>query len=364
MHWIPSVQNSVASFSVDGRSLDRSFWGRIQGSFNANGLSPELFHFVLLILLFVVVLGTVAFLLNRLFFDRKEKNPGIISLHGKIKNLFDLALEQHTKIEFKLTQPEANGTKLILPCSLADYKESTLVLDAGTFYVHSGLLGREAQCFFHIESTKHPGQVQFYNFISSISGVVRRKDGTALISLELPEKLFLGQKRVHMRLVPPEPCVLGLALWPVPGCSGADMPEHPRDWGDPLFLYSKRKKENLALINLSAGGIRLSARYSAASKAGKLFEVGEYYILLFQLLNPVSKIREHYWCLVRVQNRYEDHMDNKIEMGMSFLDEGKTTEDVPMRIQWQKISPLGIEKLSNWIQQRYLEQFRRSPSIY
>ncbi|WP_461209510.1 PilZ domain-containing protein [Desulfocurvus sp. DL9XJH121] len=337
--------------------IDRAFLDRIQGSFDDLGMTRQLLDIIGWTVVAAALAAGLVLLANHLLFKRKRRLPSnMVGDPHLVSQLLRTAQDQRSKVEFSFSRDDQAAPSL--HCSIEDIKKQEMVLDAGgAATVHQGWLGRPVSCFFRLMSRTNPGQPQFYSFDSEITGVVKRTDGSALVSVALPSTLTMQQKRVHMRMAPPMRCLLGLALWPEPmGPGGVPEPEIKR-WGKPLLVYHELETTQLSVANLSAGGMRIDLPRESVKDTEREFEVGERYVVLMKLLDPENKTKERIWCLARIQNRYEDQQTRTLELGLRFLAQGVPAPGETPTMTW-RASAQGLDKLGNWIQRRHLEQFR------
>ena len=338
--------------------IDHAFLDNVRGTFGGWGLTPALVDIILWTVASACLAAGVGIIVNHLFFKRRPFVPsGQVTAPEDILRLLHTALDQRSKVEFNFSHDDQIARPL--HCAMEDIRAESLVLDAGGFAtVHQGWLGRRAVCYFRIVPRTGNRNPTFYSFDTEVSGVVKKRDGSTLLSLALPTRINQQQKRVHLRMEPPVECLLGLALWPEPMTKDGRAEDHVKQFGKPLLVYSEHRKQEIRIANMSAGGMRVDVPGEAKRAAKREFDVGERYLVLLKLLNPEDQTTDKLWCMARVQNRFEDFETRTLELGLKFLAVGTPTDDEDPWMNWDKVGADGIQGLGNWIQHRHLELFR------
>ncbi|MEW5772631.1 MAG: hypothetical protein AB1916_03830 [Thermodesulfobacteriota bacterium] len=339
-------------------AVDRSFLQSIQEKFNLGGTEESL-HIVAWTLAVALVLAGTGILVNQLVIRRRYRlvPSNWITRKEDIRNVFELAVTQRSKIELGFTRRDK--ARQTTACVLSDLTAENLLLDLSDFIeVHHGWIGRTFECFFRIQTGKTPGQMNFYTFNAEVVGVKKLADGSTQLTLGMPDHVVLQQKRIHMRLEPPTQYVLGLALWPQQLDDKARPVTNVRVWGrPPLVMVPGKTGGALRLVNVSASGLRVEVAYEARKEAGLELEIGQYLNLLLTLHEPQTKAVLKHWLIARVQNRYEDFSSKELEVGVRIVGVGKRQAG-SAEIAWRKAPEDGLPELENWVVRRHLEIFR------
>lgn len=339
-------------------AIDRSFLGSVKDTFGGLGFSPQ----GLEILIWTVAIASIAagtiILLNHYVLRPEAKLP-ISTLVGldEVVQLLQTALDQRNKVEFTFSREEQVSRPL--HCAIESVQGDNLVLDAGDFVqAHQGWLGRPVLCYFRVSSRGGGGAAQFYALESDVAGVNKRSDGSTLITVPIPDRVKLQQKRIHLRLEPPMEYMLGVAVWPELLTEEGKRELRLKRWGKPVLARHAGATQMMRVANLSAGGMRIDLPRETIKETGYDFEVGQQYYILTELYDPDMKRKQRLWFIARVQNRYEDFMTKDLEVGLRFTEIGRIADPETMEIAWSKINKHGVDPLGNWIQRRHLELYR------
>lgn len=367
MNALPSLNDgSILAPDLVRAAIDRSFLDSVKTRFSGWGITPETLEIVAWTLACAVVLGTLVFLLNTFVLNRRRGflPTGTVTDPAEIDRLFDLAIAQRSKVEMSFSSSE--DLRQVAHCSIEEVREGHMELEI-TAKVNAGpsWLKRRVSGYMRVTPPKKPGQAHFYHFTTTIAGVSKREDGSVLVTLVLPTALKLQQKRVHLRLEPPTEYMLGIALWPAVHDKTGALETDVKEWGKPPLLAHAGKKDMMRVANVSAGGMRLDVNRTAASKAGLEFAPGERFFVLADIYDPDKQSKERLWCVVRVQNRFADHQDKKIEVGVKFVAQGYSAgEDAKKSdLAWRKVGKDGIDAIGNWVVKRHLESFRKTSAL-
>jgi len=339
-------------------AVDRSFLGSIKDNFAALGISSEGLEVAAWTVAIACLAAGLVILLNNCVLRRKAKVPiGVVAGQELVTGLLQSALDQRSKVEFtfsredQITQP--------LHCSIESVLNGNLVLDAGDYVQpHKGWIGRPVTCYFRVSGRGGGGAAQFYALESEVAGVNKRADGSSLLTIPVPDRVRLEQKRIHLRMAPPLEYMLGVAVWPELTTEDGKLELRLKHWGKPALMHHAGATSMMRVANLSAGGMRIDLPRETLKETGYDFEVGQRYFILTELFDPDMKRKQRLWFIARVQNRFEEFDTKDLEVGLKFMDIGVIDDPEAMTIAWAKVSPHGVDDLGNWIQRRHLELYR------
>lgn len=338
--------------------IDRPFLKGFKQSFGDSGFLPELISIVLTTLFVIAVVGILGLIINRIIKSRraKLKPSNWITLPAEIHDILDNAMAQRSKIELQF---EHSSTGVSVNCAFLDLTDENIILQApGHMQISENWIERRVTCMFGLLVTKTSGMVRFHLFDSQIRGVKRLFNEDVELTLTIPDKLIVQQKRVHLRIEPPSQYIMGMAFWPEVLDEGSHLEKSLRKWGKPLAKFIKGGKNPVRVVNISAAGIRLELEPELVTESGSSFEIGTHYFLLIDLFDPTGNKKLRLWLNIKIQNRFEDFHTKKLGIGCQIEATAEIKDKEQALVQWRKMTEDGVEILGNWTVQRHLELFR------
>ncbi|MBU1004158.1 MAG: PilZ domain-containing protein [Proteobacteria bacterium] len=338
--------------------IDRSFLGSVKDTFGGLGFKPEGLEMIGWTIAIACLAGGLAILANHYFFRRATPIPsGTIIDPSQVAELLQAACDQRHKIEFSFSRDEQISRPLY--CSIETLDEGNLILNAGDYIqAHQGWIARPVVCYFRVSARGGSGTAQFYNFESEVAGINKRPDGSTLLTLPLPDRVRMQQKRIHLRMEPPLEYMLGIAIWPELFSEDGQLERRLKRWGKPALAHHAAETGQMHVANISAGGLRIDVPRQTIKETELDFHIGQRFYILTELYDPDMKRKQRLWFIGRVQNRYEDFSTKDLEVGLKFLEIGNISDPETMEIAWTKVGGQGIDNLGNWIQRRHLELYR------
>ena len=337
----------------------------IQQSFYARSFDIEGIRYWLLGV-GVVTLLIVFYLLYKAIQARRFKyNPyGSITDTRTIRSIVRTAFDQRRPFEVQV-QTDAGQRRPTLRCSPDHIGNDSITVEVGGLKsLSEKWLGRPVTVFFRVLMNK---EYTYYTFPSHIAGIQMPRPGLCHISLPMPEKLENRQKRSFLRIRPPREFFPGAAIW-----YGETMPppEKISDisiWQKPRLLYIPDRMEQFQVMDLSAGGARLSVPGQVVRTLRLQFNSTEHLVLMLDLFDPEQSKRLRYWMECRIQNVWVENTTRDVHLGLQFLawarpKDGPHPGGQTPGIEWLKLSSSSeVEPVGNWIMRRHLELFRENP---
>lgn len=275
----------------------------------------------------------------------------------QIRNIITLSLNQRTKFELQFAT-EGEARRPALRCSGVDIEEDTLVLEAsGLVTLSNRWEGKPADCFFMIRQREG---YTFYAFTSVITHV-HVVNELCLIKIKLPERLEARQKRLYLRITPPEEYMLGAALW-----RGPDLPDDSVRgdlalWPKPSRILLPGVREEFAIRDISSGGLKLHLPRHIVAEEIDLIHVSTQFMVMLDLWDPDKAQRLRFWTLCRMQSPVLDFETKGMDLGAQFLAWARPAEAGSSSLLWLKLASSGeVEPIGNWIMRRHLEFFRET----
>lgn len=299
-----------------------------------------------------IVLGYV--LWKRLGGDASlKRESGSTVLLKEISSILEQAMLLRSRIDMSF-HPITTSRQTI-SCTLYELEGSGMTLEMPLGVTPSeGWLGKRMVCYFRIpREGKAP---YFYTFVSSVTGVWRKGDIHYLV-LDIPSKVELGQKRKHLRLEVPPKDIKDFRIWPATEDGSFHFEADPGNWPEPLAVYTRDGSDELRVLDLSGGGIKLS--FNQAHYAGLEDFVARHPVLFMRLeLEPVDNMDfPPYLVAARLRTKVQDHDHGILMLGYEFVE--CCAANAAETIDWVKIEPeKGIDELVTWVFKRHLELYR------
>ena len=317
----------------------------------------------------VVILVILVIMLFKTIQARRARyNPfGNITDSKAIRTVLLSAFEQRRTFEIQF-HTEAKQRRPTLRCAPEHFGRDSFTVEInGLKALSNKWLMRPATVFFRIQAGR---DFTFYTFDSHITNIHSPRQGICHLTLAIPAALENRQKRSFLRITPPNELLLGSAIW----CDttmpkGADLNDITA-WPRPKLLLLPGRVEQFHLLDLSAGGARISIPNAVMHTLNLRFAATEYMILMVDLLDPEQNKRVRLWMQCRVQSAWVEHATRNMHMGVQFTSWGRpkdTTADPfgtdAASIDWLRLSSVNeVEALGNWIIRRHLELFREKPA--
>ena len=283
-----------------------------------------------------------------------------------IQRVIREAFDQRRPFEVQV-QTETGQRRPTLRCSPEYTGQNSLTVEiSGLKSLSEKWLGRNISVFFRIQLD---GDFTYYTFDSRINGIHNPQPGICHITLPMPSALENRQKRSFLRMAPPPEFLLAAALW---HADNMPPPEKLNDitlWPRPQLLYMPERMVQFQILDLSAGGLRLSITSKVMRSMRLQFNSSDQFILMLDLLDPENNKRLRFWMQCRAQSVWVEHSSRDVHIGLQFKSWAKPREGTesmkPGGVEWLRLSSANeVEPLGNWIMRRHLELFRETPDDF
>ena len=291
---------------------------------------------------------------------------GSITDARMIQRIIRQAFDQRRPFEVQV-QTDAGQRRPTLRCSPEYIGQNSFTVEiSGLKTLSEKWLGRSIAVFFRIQID---GEFTYYTFASRIDGIHHPQQGVCHITLPMPSSLENRQKRSFLRMAPPPEFLIGAALW-----HGDNLPP-PEKLGDvtlwprPQLLHIPERMVQFQVLDLSAGGIRLSVASKVMRGLQLHFNASDQFILMLDLFDPETSKRLRFWMQCRAQNVWVEHGSRDAHMGLQFQSWARPREGTesakPGGVEWLRLSSAHeVEPIGNWIMRRHLELFRDTPDDF
>lgn len=338
--------------------IKQSFFLR---SFDPSAISTWLWGVATVVGVFVLY-----FVIKTLLDRRVRYNPfGSIADEKTIRNIIGTAFDQRRPFEVQV-QTDAGQRRPTLRCAPEFMGQSSFTLEvSGLKTLSEKWLHRPITVFFRIQVNR---DFTYYTFSSNIDAIQQPQPNICQITLSLPKTLENRQKRSFLRIAPPREFFTGAALWYAETMPQPTGMNDISSWPRPKLLYIPDRMEQFTVLDLSAGGARLSIPSDVVRAFQLQFNSAEQLLLMTDLFDPEQNKRLRYWMQCRIQNVWIEHASRDVHVGLQFLAWARPRESAEhgqqaLGIEWLRLSSsCEVEPVGNWIMRRHLELFRETPT--
>lgn len=303
----------------------------------------------------------LAYLLKSRLHEEKPLVPlSWITDPDKIRGIFLLALRHRTKIRLTFSREEAANA--YTDASLAEVYSDSLVLElSATVRANRGWIGKLVECDFRQRQDPVAEQWNFYNFMAEVKDVRVVPEQYAQITVSLPRRLEMEQKRAFLRVTPLRSDILEFDAWPESHIRGEPRrPDVPGTWDRPHLSLTETLAQDMAVEDISGGGMRVRLRGEALRAAQAMLGHGQRIYLSLRLDDSRPPGGSVLFLLVcQVQNVYaSEEPDGGKAFGLRFVAGGTPAQDDPARLEWRPPQGGGITTVDDWAYARHLDLYR------
>ncbi len=311
----------------------------------------------------LILMGVVALLCAIIaFMWWRARRASVYVPHGwlltpqEIEAILVTARDQRSKVEIQFHSEETKRRSAY--CSIYDVVNGAITLEcAGLQNISRSWMGRIVDCYFRIQDEERKDR--YYMFSSSISGIRPVGKDISHLSLDIPTKLELKQKRACLRVDPPEQYILGIAVWREKLLGDGNHDLNVKHWGPSVLSFIPGKRAQIRLENISAGGIKLHVKRDFAKQSGLEFNIGDHLFVLLDLWEPENGQRQRFWLLCRIQMPFIDFETRDVDLGLQFLKRAETVENSTTELRWMpSLRNNEVDEVGNWAMKRHLELYR------
>jgi hypothetical protein len=278
----------------------------------------------------------------------------------KIRETFLFALRRRSKIRLTFSRDATAGA--FTDAALTEVYSDSLVLElSATVRANRGWIGKLVECDFRLRQDPATEQWHFYNFVAEIRDVRVVPEQYALVTLSLPSRLEMEQKRAFLRVEPPRADVRELDAWPESHLrTEPRRPDDPQTWGRPHLSLTEATAPDMTVENLSGGGMRLFLRGEALRAASAMLTPGLRIYLSLRLAErqaPDGTVLFRLSC--QVQNVYASETpDGGKAFGLRFMGHAEPAPENPGRLEWKAPQGGGVPGVDDWAYAKHLDMYR------
>lgn len=252
------------------------------------------------------------------------------------------AVASRVRMDIQVVSEEARSRPMRGVC--VALKSAALLIDVDLYSPVSAWIGQKAHVYFQLRDDRG---VENYDFSVPILDIPRHGDGYAL-QLKMPRELNHNQKRMFVRVKPPEELVSELALWHLP-----DDRDQPKNFS---HLRQAFCAGELSIEDISAGGVRLSM--DPLDPVVSSFSAGSIGIMHLVVKDKDDREPVNLWLVCECVLIRSEEDSPRISISFKFRKwarEPAGSED----FTWLPIRPTdGVPSLTAWIMRRQLDAAR------
>ena len=275
-----------------------------------------------------------------------HRSGGSARLSSVVRDLLTQAAGQGSMMLVEFSDRDASARPFLGPC--AEFGREHIVITVPGAGDLSEWLGKAVTVSFKISGG---GAVSYYQFESLIRRCARGNGGCRLF-LATPKDIVSAQRRKYVRIPLAEGTLMGLSVWQL----GADCPQ-PRDaasLGKEHLRCQRNELEQLALLNLSAAGLRLQVHLGTEPPPLDA-QLGERLICRLQLRSAKDDQHLPLWLDCTIVNRQEEHAAS-VSFGLNFRAWAMSDQD-NRTVKWRPVGQDGwVGPLDTWVRQQQLAQ--------
>jgi hypothetical protein len=280
-------------------------------------------------------------------------HSGVTTVPKEISDILDQAQVKRSRMD--LSFHPISASRQTISCTLHELAPGGVTMEMPLGVTPSeGWIGKLMACYFRMpRANKDP---YFYTFVAPVNAV-RREGDFHYVTLDLPARIELGQKRRHLRLELPPRDIKDFRVWPAEEDGSFHFESDPLKWPAPLAVYSRGEQAGMDVMDLSGGGIKLS--FDPEGYSGLEDFVARHPVLFMRLeLEPVSGMSvPPYFLAARLRTKAQDFENGRLMLGYEFVE--CCSSDGNETIDWIRIEPNeGIDELVTWVFKRHLELYR------
>jgi hypothetical protein len=341
--------------------FDPGWVDRMRDSIAVSDFSPEAAIITGVFFGGAAIFVALAFFLKSVSKDEPHLAPlSWITEAEKVREIFLLALRRRSKIRLTFSREVAASAHT--DAALAEVYSDSLALElSAATRANRGWIGKLVECDFRLRQDPATQQWSFYNFVAEIKDVRVVPEQYAQIIVAMPSRLEMEQKRAFLRVEPQRTDVRELDIWPENHVrSDPRRPDDPQSWGRAHLSLTEATAPDIAVEDISGGGVRLFLRGEALRTGHVMLTPGLRVYLSLRLSDPREPDGSVLFRLsCQVQNVYaSDTPDGGKAFGLRFVAHGAPVPDAPGRLEWRPPQSGGVPAVDEWAYAKHLDLYR------
>lgn len=284
-----------------------------------------------------------------LFKKRKSSKEDEENRRRRVTAILDQAMGQRAKLHIRFD--EAATTITGVSGTIMAVDGGAMILDlSGIGALKESFVGQSMECFFRLVDRDNRNREIFYTFHTRILRIRQSSASGPRLVAAIPESVDGSQRRKSLRLKPDLEKFSHIAFWKYDASGGFDIAKP--------HISHQHFKQNLALLdNVSAGGLRLLLRQPVLKEQQLSLQKGDRFIVFFTFAEELTRLRQEYWLVVKINNIRVEAADGDVNLGMEFIANGERQAEAG-KIAWNKVDDNVIDDLAQRIYHWHLALYR------
>lgn len=227
-------------------------------------------EYLVIVFLACLALGGILYVVNTYHKNKALEEGELLERPSVIRSVLTAALDSRSRLDIFL----ANGLRLSRPLAgcIEKIGSKNLNITLGGATLPANLRSFPLLFYFHLGSGHDK---IFYSFTGSISEITTI-DGHFSMEIAVPKILTNAQKRDFVRICPGPGMIEAMVVWKIaPVLSEGSLPTTVQNLGSPHFSYRPPKVAQIALVDISGGGVLLRIAGERLAEAQIQFATGD-----------------------------------------------------------------------------------------
>lgn len=238
-----------------------------------------------------------------------------------------------------------------LDCALSRYDGRIIELDTTSVQAPGhDWRDRPVTVYFRVARKTPRVEDVFYTFSTTLVDTATPRRGQVRLTLRVPARVDVGQRRKSIRVEPNLENITGLHLWTYDARGGFRL-------DNPVLTRQDFDAREAALLNLSAGGMRVLFRRELLKKRGVVLEKGGRLIAHLSMRDAKSPVPEALWIIAKIIHVFEDRVTKDRTAGLEFVAHGRVDPET-RKVAWSRVDDNVIAELANLTYLWHLEKYR------
>jgi|GEM_PF-2589796 len=343
--------------------MDRGF-ADVQRTFSGHGTTPELLANLLTLVFLLGAAIVLGWLLSRWIASRRVTPPPSTWTTGRenILGMLDLALNQRARFDIVLENKAARSR--FIPCALVASGDDGVSLELSeVIQLSDEWLDQRAKVYFKLK-LEDPDLPSFFGFAAEIVNVGVSPHGATVVTVRLPDRIELRQKRSRLRIEPPFKLVRNFTVWPEQRNEEGSLSQDPRAWGAPLLRLDPKNPRAVRILDISGGGVKVLVQQGTMQQRftgdrRPQFVPGVRFFIDLGLHDPKTNALLRLLLHATVKTASTRGSSRDLEMGMAFTAEARISAESPDLVEWRALTgDASVESIDNWVFKRHLDLHR------
>lgn len=288
-------------------------------------------QYIVLAITACILLAVGLYALN-VFHQKKALEEGeLLERPSFIRKILTLAQDSRCRFDIFLASEPRVGQPIM--GSIEEITAKTLKITLGSSKVPPKFFTTPILLYFQLGTGN---ETFFYSFTGSVIARATTDSGLC-ITMDMPKLLSNTQKREFVRVIPGPGMVEALVVWKCDTSPDiATLPTLGQTFGSPHFTYRPPKAAQVALIDISGGGVLLRLAGGRILPLNMRFAIGEAFGMLLLLHDIETDEIITLWLAGICRRVRLTQNTTNVEVGIQFTHWAQV-EKPTQPIRWQKV---------------------------